>query len=247
MEDFSPIARLEMIILKANSMDGTAPTKAVWGKVFNYDKDDRLSVADYAFEYLRLVERVEIYLSVVISNYSKSEINKNSVISLKELAFSFSSPTQWNSHNSKISDSVLVLLEMGKALYDANYPSSETKIGNEYIAELKESLDILFKSIFDSGLSRELRLKLCADIIQMMNAIKFYEVRGSDGMQEGMSLLIGRYAFNSTELKKKEANDVREKFSDVFSKFFAAMSHANTLHQFLENAPEIMKQLINQS
>ncbi|SES32879.1 hypothetical protein SAMN04487958_114102 [Vreelandella subterranea] len=244
MEDFSPIARLEAIILKANSMDGTAATKKVWGKVFNYNTQDRLSVADYAFEYLRLVERVEVYLSVVVKNYATSEINKSSMISLKELVFTFTSSSQWNAHNSKINDSVLVLLEMGKALYHANYPESEAKIENEYIEELRESLDALFQSVFNSDLSRELRLKLSADIVQMMNSLKFYEVRGSDGLQESMSMLVGRYAFNSAELKKDEAEDVRNKFNNVFSKFFAAMSHANTLHQFLDNAPDIMKQLV---
>lgn len=246
MEDFSPIARLERIVKAAKSKEDGLTAKKVWAQVFKYSSSDNSSVVDFGIEYLRLVEHVDIYFHVVVPDYEGSETNSNSMIALKELGFSFASGASWNNFSSKIDGSVLVLLEMGKALYNSYYPESEVKLSDDQVEELKTSLNELFDTVFHSGLSRELRLKLCSDIIQMKNAISFYEMRGADGLQEGLATLTGRYAFNKNELNKNEAADVREKFGDFFQKLFSAMSHTNTLHQFIESVPENLKQLLNQ-
>lgn len=247
MEDFSPIARLERIVKAAKSQSNDLSAKKVWSQVFKYSTNDNASVVDFGIEYLRLVEHVDVYFHVVVHNYEGSETNSSSMIALKELGFSFASGATWNNFSSKIDASVLVLLEMGKALYNSYYPQPEIKLSDDQVDELKASLEDLFDTVFNSSLSRELRLKLCADIVQMKNAISFYEMRGADGLQEGVATMTGRYAFNANELNREEATDVREKFGDFFQKLFSAMSHANTLHQFIGNAPEVVRQLVERT
>lgn len=247
MEDFSPIARLERIVLEARTMDVNAASKAVWGKIFGYKPSDRLEAVEHGLEYLRLVEHVDLYLGVVIPNYSEGETNKKSMLSLKEIGFTFTSTTPWGSVLPLFDNSVLVLLEVGKALYNANYNEVELKVSDECINDLKDSLDKLFQEVFYSNLSRTLKLKLCSDISQMIKSVRFYELRGADGLQESMATLTGRYAFNSKELSKNEAADVRIKFGEVFNKFITVINHANTLCKFVENVPDFVKQLVVKS
>ncbi|SNY99197.1 hypothetical protein [Halomonas sp. hl-4] len=235
MEDFSPIARLNRIITDAKGCNRTFPTKRVWGKVLDFDYSDRVEIYEHSVEFYSLVQYVENTLGVLVQDQVTRDLYEKEFEKLKALAFTFLTNEKWNSYHAKIDEGVLLSLNMGKALYNSLVDKSEKRAGDEYLLKLREAAEELFGNILHSDLPRDLRLKLCGDVIRIKKALSRYELHGLDGIEEAVSTLGGRVGLHTTELDKSKFSDFHAKLNDMLHAYIKVAEAANVTTSLIEN------------
>ncbi|MGP5562759.1 hypothetical protein [Vreelandella alkaliphila] len=243
MEDFSPIARLNRIITDAKECNRNAPTNQIWAKVLDFNHADKVEIYEYSVEFYNLVEYVEDTLGVLVKDQVTRDLYEKEFLKLKSLAFTFLLNEKWHTYHVKIDEGVLLALSMGKALYNSLVDQSEKRAGDEYLLKLRETSEELFDNIMNSDLPRDLRLKLCGDVIRVKKAIARYELHGLDGVEEAVSTLGGRVGLHVNELDKEKFSGFYTKLNATLVAYVELAKAANNTTSLIENMSKFAKSI----
>lgn len=243
MEEFSPIARLRRIILEVKNAPLESVASRVWGEALGFNPKNEVEVYENSVEFYKLVQYVEDILDILIDDIDTKALNKKEFTVIKALSFTFLSSNQWRHHSSKITQSTLITLNMSRVVYNGAVSNKEVRAGDEYLQNLKVSVEELFESINHSDLPRELKLKLTGDVVSIKKAISRYELHGLDGIEAAISTVGGRIGLHSTELDKSAHKDIYDKLNSTLRSFVDVAKSANHGFALIENLSKLAKSI----
>ncbi|WP_447528120.1 hypothetical protein [Vreelandella sp. TE19] len=243
MEDFSPFARLVRIVSEASRCSESMPTNRVWAQVIGHDYTDTIEVYENSLDFYNLIKYNENIISILVNDQATKDLYEKEFKTLKSLPPTFLSGNSWNANKRSTVGSVKFALDMGKALYDSSVEKKEIKVDDEYLSSLKDAAEKLLDSIMNSDLPRELRLKLCDDVIKIKKSISRYELHGLDGIEEAVSTLGGRVGLHPDELDKSKCSDFHSKLNKTFLAYMELAKAANSTSALITNITKFVRSL----
>ncbi|MCP1304328.1 hypothetical protein BIS09_10815 [Halomonas sp. R1t8] len=236
MSDFSPISRLLSIIELAGSKNRNLSVRELWSDVLGFDKNDAFQAFEYSLSLYKLIENVEYTLSIVShDNESILGLYSQAFEKLKKIPPLIPYGSEWRNYESLVSKDVVTSLEFGKAYYEASSSNIESKIGDQYLDDLIEKVEILWGEVFNGDLPAGLRFKLLDDIVALKKSISKYELFGIDEVESAVSSLGGRVGLHAFELDKLQNAAFFNSLNDVFDSFVSAAKAANESFAMIEN------------
>lgn len=244
MSDFSPVSRLLNIVELANSKNRNLSVISLWSEVFEFDKNDSFQAFECSLSFYRLIENVEYTLSIVShDNTSILSLYDQAFKKLKKIPSLIPYGNEWRNYENLTSRDVVTSLEFGKAYYEASRSDIESRIGDEYLDDLIEKVEILWDEVFNGDLPSGLRFKLLDDITALKKSINKYEFFGIDEIEDAVSSLGGRVGLHAFELDKLKNATFFNSLNDVFDSFVKAAKVANESFSMIENGKRFISML----
>lgn len=244
MSDFSPVARLLNIIELVDSKNKNLSVRDLWSEVLEFDKNDAFQAFECSLSLYKLIENVEYTLSIAShDNDSILSLYSQAFEKLKKIPPLIPYGNEWRNYASLVSGDVVKSLEFGKAYYEASRSNIESRVGDEYLEDLIEKVEILWDEVFNGDLPKGLRFKLLDDIASLKKSINKYEFFGIDEIEDAVSSLGGRVGLHNFELDKLKNATFFNSINDVFDSFLNAAKAANESFSMIENGKKIINMI----
>jgi hypothetical protein len=196
----NPGTRLLLVLKKIKTTPGNTSSLKAWETFFNVaeQEDSKYLVLNYFSKIIRLTYLVEDQLKTIENlNF---DLYKPSIHEVRALFINHNFGENWDAFRKKINPQTLRGLEFIADAISNIY--SEEEVPKETLDEIRSKIDDLFEEVLKSNIDHNIRTFISASLIELLNAIRNYQVFGAEGIRESLAKVLG-----NTWIEKKSIID----------------------------------------
>ncbi len=193
----NPAARLLAILSDAKGKDGNLPVSRVFGEIFGFGPEDRVSFFRSIGHLNTLIDQIESRVKQLPSlNHG---LYLRDIPAIRSVVCPNGYNEAWNTYLNPLRFGVLTSLEFCANELSKNH--QEVSISNDQIANLKAQLTELYKSVRSANLDPDLTSVIIDLLSTIQLALDYYKIQGPDGIKRSLVYAVGLTQLHQSRLK----------------------------------------------
>ena len=227
-----PAGRLYDIFQEARQKNDGDSSRKVWAEVFGVAEDDTSTILKMLAELIQLTHSTKGKIENL--NDIDHELYLRPFSKIERILSQINLDAGWKHWKNQIDEPTIYGLQFCSD--KLNRITNYTKIPNEEIDAIKQSLSDLTDQILKSELDISLKELLIRNLESLRQALISFKIKGIDGIQQELELNLGSIILHKEEIKAK-SNESNE--SILWSSYFKFLEGLNKTISVAKNIKEL--------
>ena len=196
----NPADRLLEILSVAKNQQENAVVIHVFGNIFNYPANDKLSFYRVVAYLNELVDQIEVRVRAIPDiNHS---LHLRDLPAIRSVVCPNGANDTWAHYSNPLKFGALTSLEFcADALKKVH---KEVPISEQQFTDLETRIDALYKSVSDSDLEPDLKAVIFDLLGTIRLSLDYYRVKGAEGIKKAVTYCAGLMALHGSRFKGKK-------------------------------------------
>ena len=214
-----PAGRLFDILQEAKRKSENYTARKVWSEIFEVEEQDTSTLLKMLADLIRLMHLSKRNIEEL--NDIEHELYLKPFSRLEVIFSQVNLDAQWKAWRDQIDESTLYGLQFCSDRL--NRSTNYTKITNDELDKIKDSLSDLVEQILASELEVSLKQLLIRNLERLRQTLIAYRINGIDGIETEIELNLGSILLHKDEIKKKSG----ENSTHIWKKYFSFLDGLN--------------------